>query len=552
MANFLLIFPSEALELPIPGALVAISMLAALLGHSLGWSDIGNHAVRLRDIAEPVGGKSSIDDPRMSLETAFARWWDQAPCYPNGKCETMPCSNGAGTCEVKPLVLVASEGGASRAAFWSALTLGTLEDILPGFHKSVFAMSGVSGGSLGVAVYQNLLRQRHGAPRCSGPGNQAEEGFARCSALFLQNDFLSPVLARMLYTDVIADLLPGTLFNDRAEALETEWERAWDKVFGVSEPGLGADLVVRQRADAQSDAWLPILLLNGASEKSGRRIITSDVAVASCHETQSLACGKSACEKEADFPDSADFFCLTKRKIRLSTAAHNSARFPYVSPPGLILHPTSDDPTRVEPVDRVLDGGYFETLGAITLSDLIPRLEAFASDKARPRPVSIVVLVLENDPGPEDGLHTVMQDAVQRLAGVDNFVPDLLGPPVGLAMARSGHGSYARASLERAEQMASSSRPTFISFHVLSRSDAGRKVDPSMSWFLSQRTTNDMLCDWCDGPAQASRVARLKALFPREQRRLLAESLNLDDDPFNANLEQVCSKLPRKCGPPAH
>jgi hypothetical protein len=273
VVNFLLIFPSEALALPVAGTLLAISLIAALPSHWPGWfnwsawPDFGNHAVRLEEAAEPVGGEAPDSDPRLSLKKAYLQWWEQAPCYDKPDCEA------------KPLVLVASEGGASRAAYWSALTLGALEDIQPGFHKSIFAMSGVSGGSLGIAVYQTLLRW--GAPSCTGPNGEKEMGFARCSQLFTQSDFLAPVFARMLHTDFIEDLLPGALYGDRAEALEAAWEQAWDKVMGRSGLGFSDDFIVRH-ADDKGGEWLPIALLNGASEKNGRRIITSDIATAPC------------------------------------------------------------------------------------------------------------------------------------------------------------------------------------------------------------------------------------------------------------------------------
>jgi hypothetical protein len=243
--------------------------------------------------------------------------------------------------------------------------------------------------------------------------------------------------------------------------------------------------------------------------------------------------------KEVDFPDSVDFFCLTRRKIRLSTAAHNSAHFPYVSPPGLILNP--NDPQGTKAVDRILDGGYFETLGAITISDLIPRLDAIASKYNKH--ASIVVLALENDPGPADGPRPMMQDALRPLTGAINIAPDLIGPPFGLAMARSGHGSYARSNLERNQQMASSSRPTFVSFHVLSRSESGRNVDPTMSWFLSRRTTDAMLDNWCNDTCDVKTREDLRPLWPSEQRRRLAESLSLDPDTFNTGMMSVCAKL---------
>jgi hypothetical protein len=54
--------------------------------------------------------------------------------------------------------IILAEGGGIRAAYQTAITLAYLEDLQPGFHKHVFAISGVSGGSVGAAVFSALCR----------------------------------------------------------------------------------------------------------------------------------------------------------------------------------------------------------------------------------------------------------------------------------------------------------------------------------------------------------------------------------------------------------
>ena len=56
----------------------------------------------------------------------------------------------------KPIVIVSAAGGGIRAAAWTALVLGTLQDHAP-LNAHLFAASGVSGGSLGLAVYASSL-----------------------------------------------------------------------------------------------------------------------------------------------------------------------------------------------------------------------------------------------------------------------------------------------------------------------------------------------------------------------------------------------------------
>ncbi|HEU4649802.1 MAG TPA: hypothetical protein VFS49_00160, partial [Croceibacterium sp.] len=58
-----------------------------------------------------------------------------------------------------PLFLVNAEGGGIRAAYWTASVLGEIQANNPAFADHLYSISGVSGGSLGAAVYVALLAQ---------------------------------------------------------------------------------------------------------------------------------------------------------------------------------------------------------------------------------------------------------------------------------------------------------------------------------------------------------------------------------------------------------
>ena len=72
--------------------------------------------------------------------------------------------------------------------------------------------------------------------------------------------------------------------------------------------------------------------------------------------------------------------------VRLSTAAHNSARFPVISPPGAVRN------VKHNVVDRIVDGGYIENYGALTAMEL-----AVAINALRPE-LAPFVLIISNDP----------------------------------------------------------------------------------------------------------------------------------------------------------
>jgi hypothetical protein len=131
--------------------------------------------------------------------------------------------------------------------------------------------------------------------------------------------------------------------------------------------------------------------------------------------------------------------------VRLSTAAHNSARFPLISPPGTVRNGGQ------QVVDRIVDGGYFENYGAISASELALALRAL-----HPELVPLVI-VISNDPddllNPADDSDpvappTVVRQADQlakaraRVSGGE-FVTDLTAPLKSFAHAWPAHGTLA-------------------------------------------------------------------------------------------------------------
>jgi hypothetical protein len=179
------------------------------------------------------------------------------------------------------------------------------------------------------------------------------------------------------------DLRVNALKTDRATALEQSWEAAWANMMrdpDAKNPAPPAGNPMRapfhdlQPGDKD---WRPLLLANGTSEKTGRRIITSQLKI-----------------EEGKFPDAIDFFDEVKTELSLSTALHNSARFTYLDAAGNIVlapkDPRASKATGIRP-DRILDGGYFENFGAATASDLLQALRApeFAANKFQPVIVQI-------------------------------------------------------------------------------------------------------------------------------------------------------------------
>jgi hypothetical protein len=288
-------------------------MVAAAIGSSLL---LDNHAVGRRPSIEDRMLTSGLDmkpDNRLGLERAVKDWVSVQPDPQH-----------------PVMVLVASEGGASRAGFWTAQVLGQMDQRTGGrFARHVFAINAVSGGSVGAVGYVAARSHRAG---------DMPVDLARLNA-FVGKDALSPVLTALLFTDLLHAFVPLPFMSDRAHAIETAWEKAWARAGG--EQSLSAPFL-SLAVGRQDQAWVPIPIVQGTDQMTGRRILTSPLRVPI---------------------DADDFYDVNASDVPVSTAIHNGARFPLISPPGT-LH-SADGKTRY-----IIDGGYFDASGLETMVQL--------------------------------------------------------------------------------------------------------------------------------------------------------------------------------------
>ena len=161
-------------------------------------------------------GRPDARGRQIPIEPAIKGWMTANGC--EGKPAACP-----------PVVLVAAEGGASRSAFYTATILGALLDTTRAnpddyydFGRAIFAMSGVSGGALGVTITRTALalsdeRGKQGPPcRHSDPtwfgdaasaGRDPTQSWRACLQLLAAGDYLSPTILGLVFRDGLAFLL---------------------------------------------------------------------------------------------------------------------------------------------------------------------------------------------------------------------------------------------------------------------------------------------------------------------------------------------------------
>ncbi|KRF01161.1 hypothetical protein ASG87_12175 [Frateuria sp. Soil773] len=404
--------------------LLSVLLLLSGLLHALHLND--NHRVR------QYAAMSTHQDPAAPPPDTRPAFADYADAWLEQRC------TGRDPC---PVVLASAEGGGIRGAAWTALVLARLTAQVerqrpagpsgePLLARYLFAGSGVSGGSLGLASYVALLRQ-------PSPSAGAEALETRAQAM-LSHDFLAPTLANMFFVDFTQRWLPGAWLDDRSRALTLAWEDAARRqgVEAFAQPFSA----LYRRADGSLDTDVPALFLNSTTVVEGKRFIE--------HPFRPIAS-----PREQPWTAAFDGSAWLDPRVPLSEAVLNSARFTYVSPAGTLE--TAGNARPLPATLQLVDGGYFENSGTTTLLEVMRQLRAIAA--ARGRHLRFIVLHVSNDPQLGDFIDN--HDPAHFMPFYSTACPQPATPsrnaPSGEATAplealldtRSARGSYARAQL---------------------------------------------------------------------------------------------------------
>lgn len=394
------------------------------------WND--NHAVRT--LEGTVVASARPDDCNAVNGTPGAPAAKSVPRYPvcghakrwlNARRDEIT-AYVARTGQPYPVYLVAASGGGIRSAYWTAGLLGFRHDLDPDFARRTFAISSVSGGSLGVIVYAGLVRARAAHPAFAGCGGRyGNQPVADCATQILAGDFLAPTLAALLYPDLVARFLPFAVPHvDRARAMERGWEKRWDDVMGAR-GGEWMAASFEALADPDPASAVPLVLLNTTTVEEGRRALISPLAVL-----------------PREFPDTVDLRAAIGHPLSNSTAAHLSARFMYVSPAGTVKTPSGDV------AGHIVDGGYFENSGTTTLTDALFALLTAAHETGLEKNIRPVAIVMENDPYAEAPAE--VDPPVLNPARALPWLVETRAGPVTLLNTRDARGTQAQAALRRA------------------------------------------------------------------------------------------------------
>jgi hypothetical protein len=295
-----------------------------------------------------------------------------------------------------PIYIVAAQGGGIYAAMHAAHFLGYMQARCPSFAHHLFAISGVSGGSVGAAAFAAAMKdaEQRGAVKIpdTGCADRSGEDPGISAVQVLDDDFWSPLQAMWLFPDMLQQFLPVRVeIFDRARALEHGLEASWQR--SVTQNDLYGPRVQDKTANTMAEPFLslwpqgfdkslftPALVLNTTEVDTGRRRLISPFTFEGLTDLRF-------------FPIS----CKSDGKIEslpLSTAAVLSARFPWITPSGWYYDPsqTGECTSPERSVTKLSDGGYFESSGVATALDLAHSLKTIIDQHGLNVDIKLVIL----------------------------------------------------------------------------------------------------------------------------------------------------------------
>jgi hypothetical protein len=301
------------------------------------------------------------------------------------------------------IYLVSAEGGGIRAAYWTGLNLAQLDILTRGqFGEEVASLSGVSGGSLGIATWL--------AARDIEFNPQAR---LELIAKFLGSDFLSPVLGGFLFLDVPRLLLGPIWLSARRDhvfekALADQWEEIGYSDF-FARPMLNlciggvraAPAVFFNATDAQTGEYVPLTTALLPSQTG----LPFDL----------LPLPSSLLDYPLSWRQPNGLENTSLAKATVAQMVSISARFPYLSPEAQVGIDASALASTKAPKTEglwsrlwvLVDGGYFDNTGLIPTKEAIAVIEKRRQEEKektnpdeRPFTQTVVgVIHISNDPG---------------------------------------------------------------------------------------------------------------------------------------------------------
>ena len=218
------------------------------------------------------------------------------------------------------LYVINVSGGGTRSATFTLNVMQHMDSIMNGeLLKKTFIINGASGGMLGASYYRELFRLKQQGE----PVNLQDQQYTDNISKDLLNALFSSFVTRDLFAPA-QQFKAGSYsyIKDRGYAFEEQFNRNTGRIL---------DYTLRDIAEDETAARIPLMLFNSTITRDGRKMIISTQPVSFMMRNWPDSAAGITAE-----PDAIDFTAMFKKQdpysLRLLSTLRINATFPYVLP----------------------------------------------------------------------------------------------------------------------------------------------------------------------------------------------------------------------------
>jgi len=358
---------------------------------------------------EPFTGQVPADGSGPGVRVKFLCWLDHRgiPAVRTAdQASNCPAeANRSAVANKYAVFLVAAEGGGIYAASAASVFLAKLQDSQPDFAEHIFAISGVSGGSIGAAIFQAFDHAAHPDPvttagslpvgetvsatddgtTCvqhpAGAQGQARKPLTDEVANVMQDDHFSPIVGA-----IFPELFGARLTRPKALIASFEYSAS------AQDPAAGKQLCAPFSQHWSPQSAAPALVLNSTWVETGFRVAFAPFRLHNLDEA---------------LYSFSDPLMPDEGQTNLMGAASVSARFPLIMPPLSVVLRDQQPTGKTSPGEfeakrwNFVDGAYSDNSGATTALDLYGVLDSvIRSIDAQDDVVLRIILITSANPQP--------------------------------------------------------------------------------------------------------------------------------------------------------
>ena len=263
------------------------------------------------------------------------------------------------------IFLIASEGGGIRACYWTFHVLRYLHITHPEIYNKTFVVTGASGGSVGLGFFYNYIY--HQRQKNNGQFDFSDSLNYHALDTISGSDYLSAVTFGFVYPDLFQRILPFRVpAFDRARYLGNSFNKAFQYHLHSNESLLNKNYL--QMWSASDGLSYPAILFNSTYVELGNKAIISPFAITSTY-----------------YSDVLDVLGKTRRSIPMKEGMVSTARFPVITPPGLMQY-DKDSSHKSVPFGHLVDGGFFENTAIQTAQQTALMMKSVLANRSKKLP----------------------------------------------------------------------------------------------------------------------------------------------------------------------